>query len=96
MSGQFTLIKMAKMKSQTITSVGEDAEILKPSYTAGGNVHGAATVGNRPAGPHTVRPRVLTGPNTAGPFKRSESMFPTKTCPQMSTAALFIIDRRGK
>ena len=34
----FTSTRMAIIKKQKITSVGEDAEKLQPSYTAGGNV----------------------------------------------------------
>ena len=34
----FTLINMAIIKGQTITSIGQDVEKLEPSYIAGGNV----------------------------------------------------------
>ena len=35
----FTLVRMASIKTQDLTSVGKDLERMKPLYTIGGNVN---------------------------------------------------------
>lgn len=48
-----------------MTSVGEDVEILEPSYTAGGMESGAVAVATSLVVPRSVKYRVITCPSSS-------------------------------
>lgn len=54
------------------TSVAEEVEKQEPSHTAGGNVHGAATVAGGLAVPQSMKHGTVTGPVTP-PLVRTRS-----------------------